>query len=124
MTVRATPSQRSMAIGRHLVDGRCAPGTRARPLLGLALALAVSLAAEAQPRPSVGFLSANSAQAMSARIDAFRLGLRELGYVEQSSLVGSVAYIGGINFSDHNFAWHDLMLRIAPMVLCACARVL
>lgn len=23
-----------------------------------------------------------------------------------------VAYIGGINFSDHNFAWHDLMLRI------------
>lgn len=23
-----------------------------------------------------------------------------------------VAYIGGINFSDHNFAWHDLMIRI------------
>ena len=23
-----------------------------------------------------------------------------------------VAYIGGINFSDHNFEWHDLMLRI------------
>ncbi len=23
-----------------------------------------------------------------------------------------VAYIGGINFSDHNFAWHDMMLRI------------
>ncbi|HUF70307.1 MAG TPA: phosphatidylserine/phosphatidylglycerophosphate/cardiolipin synthase family protein [Longimicrobiales bacterium] len=23
-----------------------------------------------------------------------------------------VAYIGGINFTDHNFAWHDLMLRI------------
>jgi cardiolipin synthase len=23
-----------------------------------------------------------------------------------------VAYIGGINFSDHNFAWHDFMLRI------------
>ena len=25
---------------------------------------------------------------------------------------GRIAYIGGINFSDHNFAWHDLMLRI------------
>jgi cardiolipin synthase len=25
---------------------------------------------------------------------------------------GRVAYLGGINFSDHNFAWHDLMLRI------------
>jgi len=23
-----------------------------------------------------------------------------------------VAYIGGINFGDHNFSWHDLMLRI------------
>ena len=23
-----------------------------------------------------------------------------------------VAYLGGINFSDHNFAWHDFMLRI------------
>jgi len=25
---------------------------------------------------------------------------------------GRVAYLGGINFSDHNFAWHDLMVRI------------
>ena len=25
---------------------------------------------------------------------------------------GRVAYVGGINFSAHNFAWHDLMLRI------------
>jgi cardiolipin synthase A/B len=23
-----------------------------------------------------------------------------------------IAYVGGINFSDHNFAWHDLMLRV------------
>lgn len=27
-------------------------------------------------------------------------------------VMDSVAWIGGINFSDHNFAWHDLMLRI------------
>jgi len=25
---------------------------------------------------------------------------------------GRISYIGGINFSDHNFAWHDMMLRI------------
>jgi cardiolipin synthase len=25
---------------------------------------------------------------------------------------GRVAYLGGINFSDHNFAWHDMMLRV------------
>lgn len=23
-----------------------------------------------------------------------------------------ISYLGGINFSDHNFAWHDMMLRI------------
>jgi cardiolipin synthase len=28
------------------------------------------------------------------------------------SMDGRVAYIGGINFGDHNFAWHDIMLRI------------
>jgi len=27
-------------------------------------------------------------------------------------LDGRIAYLGGINFSDHNFAWHDMMLRI------------
>lgn len=27
-------------------------------------------------------------------------------------LADGVAWIGGINFSDHNFAWHDMMLRI------------
>ncbi|HEY2734502.1 MAG TPA: phospholipase D-like domain-containing protein, partial [Polyangiales bacterium] len=26
-------------------------------------------------------------------------------------VMDDVAYLGGINFSDHNFAWHDLMLR-------------
>ncbi len=25
---------------------------------------------------------------------------------------GRIAYLGGINFSDHNFAWHDMMLRV------------
>ena len=28
------------------------------------------------------------------------------------ALDGHVAYLGGINFSDHNFAWHDVMFRI------------
>lgn len=27
-------------------------------------------------------------------------------------LADNVAYIGGINFSDHNFAWNDFMLRL------------
>jgi cardiolipin synthase len=34
-----------------------------------------------------------------------------------------VAYIGGINFSDHNFAWHDLMIRITdPDIVALLAR--
>ncbi len=31
-----------------------------------------------------------------------------------------LAYIGGINFSAHNFSWHDLMLRIDDPALVAC----
>ena len=27
-------------------------------------------------------------------------------------VIDDAAWIGGINFSDHNFAWHDMMLRI------------
>ena len=41
--------------------------------------------------------------------------LRRMALRNHKKLVaidGRVAYVGGINFSDHNFAWHDLMLRI------------
>lgn len=30
-----------------------------------------------------------------------------------------VIYLGGINFSDHNFAWYDFMLRIQDTALCS-----
>lgn len=30
-----------------------------------------------------------------------------------------IAYLGGLNFSDHNFAWHDLMLRIDDAAVAA-----
>lgn len=30
---------------------------------------------------------------------------------------GRVAYLGGINFCDHNFAWHDMMLRVEDAAL-------
>jgi cardiolipin synthase len=41
--------------------------------------------------------------------DPFRYGLRNH---KKLIVADNVAYVGGINFSDHNFAWHDLMLRI------------
>ncbi len=32
---------------------------------------------------------------------------------------GRVSYIGGFNFSDHNFSWHDMMIRIEDPELAA-----
>jgi putative ABC transport system substrate-binding protein len=37
--------------------------------------------------PRIGFLSASSPEALSSRIEAFRQGLRELGYVEGKNIV-------------------------------------
>ncbi len=34
-------------------------------------------------------------------------------------VVDDAAYLGGINFSDHNFEWHDLMVRIADPAVAA-----
>jgi cardiolipin synthase len=41
-------------------------------------------------------------------------GLRRLPARDHKKILlidDHIAYLGGINFSDHNFAWHDLMLR-------------
>ncbi len=59
-------------------------------VIGLAVVLALSLAlaplaAEAQQPtnvPRIGYLSGPSLSTLAARIEAFRQGLRELGYVE------------------------------------------
>ena len=37
--------------------------------------------------PRIGYLSGSSLSAISARIEAFRQGLRELGYVEGKNIV-------------------------------------
>ena len=54
-----------------------------------ALPLTFSVSAEAQQPtkvPRIGYLSAASPSANAARIEAFRQGLRELGYVEGKTL--------------------------------------
>jgi cardiolipin synthase len=41
--------------------------------------------------------------------------LRRVPFRNHKKLIavdGRVAYIGGINFGDHNYSWHDLMIRI------------
>ena len=54
-----------------------------------AMLVALSFAAEAQQLtkiPRIGFLGASSASALAARIEAFRQGLRELGYIEGQNI--------------------------------------
>jgi putative ABC transport system substrate-binding protein len=55
---------------------------------GALLAVAVTVEAQ-QPKkvPRVGFLTAPSSSALTERIEAFRQGLRELGYVEGKNIV-------------------------------------
>jgi putative ABC transport system substrate-binding protein len=55
-----------------------------------AVLFALSVSAQAQQAmkvPRIGFLSAASPSAISARIEAFRQGLRELGYVEGKNII-------------------------------------
>jgi putative ABC transport system substrate-binding protein len=56
----------------------------------LAFLLALGFSAEAQQSakvPRIGYLTGATPDGQSARIEAFRLGLRELGYVEGKNIV-------------------------------------
>ena len=70
-----------------------------RPLSKAALALlAAAVVAEAQQpakAPRIGFLGGSSPSAISARIETFRQGLRELGYVEGKNIVIEWRYAEG-----------------------------
>ena len=60
--------------------------------------LAVAVTAEAQQPtkiPRIGFLSAASSSAIAARVEAFRQGLRELGYVEGKNIFIEWRYAEG-----------------------------
>jgi ABC-type uncharacterized transport system substrate-binding protein len=62
------------------------------------LFLVLCFSAEAQQPekvPRIGFLSATSPSTISARVDAFRQGLRELGYVEAKNIVVEYRYAEG-----------------------------
>jgi putative tryptophan/tyrosine transport system substrate-binding protein len=71
---------------------------RAVVVLLLGLALASVRLAEAQQStkvPRIGFLGAASADALTGQLDAFRQGLRELGYVEGKDIVVEYRYADG-----------------------------
>lgn len=75
-------------------------------------------------RPADVLAEARTTLAMFDRLDALGIGVRVTNPVLGNPLryplrnhkkllvMDDVAHVGGINFSDHNFSWHDLMLRI------------
>ena len=67
-----------------------------RAFLGNLALLPLAPPAGAQAmKPLVGFLSANSRLAMSARIEAFQTGLRDLGYMERENLTIEYRFADG-----------------------------
>ena len=63
-----------------------------------AMLFALCLPAEAQQTgkvPRIGFLGAASASALTGQLDAFRQGLRELGYIEGKNIVVEHRYADG-----------------------------
>ena len=56
-------------------------------VITFAMCTAVAQAQQPGKAPRVGFLTATSLSAVSARIEAFRQGLRELGYIEGKNIV-------------------------------------
>ena len=74
---------------------------RALPSILVAVVLLVlGVTAEAQqPKkvPRIGFLTAASASSQASRLDAFRQGLRELGYVEGKNIVIEYRYAEGLD---------------------------
>ena len=63
-------------------------------VLVIAFAMCGAAATAQQPTkvPRIGFLGATSSSAVSARLDAFRQGLRELGYVEGKNILIEYRY--------------------------------
>jgi len=64
-------------------------------VLGLLVAPLPTEAQKAGKVPRVGYLSAASRSALTARTEAFRQGLRELGYVEGKNIVIEYRYAEG-----------------------------
>ena len=80
--------------------------------------LAAPLAAEAQPAGKVyriGVLSGSSAVASKSNVEQFRLGLRELGYVESQNLIIEYRWADGQQSKLPQLATD--LVRIAPDVL-------
>ena len=84
-----------------------------------AMLFTLSCSAEAQQStkvPRIGFLSVSSPSTISARIEAFRQGLRELGYVEGKNIVIEYRYAEGKPDRLREFAAEIVRLKVDVIV--------
>ena len=84
----------------------------------LALSRDPALAAEAEAT----WAMFDAMQSSGARLRMTNpIGMNPIAYATRNHkkllVMDGVAWIGGINFSDHNFAWHDMMLRIEDVAV-------
>ena len=90
-------------------------------LLATALLTTVPPAEAQQPGkiPRIGFQSAASSSAMTPRADAFRQGLRELGYVEGKNIIIEWRYAAGKLDRLDEFAAEFVRLKVQVIVTAA-----
>ena len=91
-------------------------------LCALLFALCASAGAQ-QPKkvPRIGFLLAFSSSSYPERIEAFRQGLRELGYVEGQNVFVEYRYVGGkADESPSKLAAELVRLRVDLIVARLC----
>ena len=84
-----------------------------------ALLLALSVPAKAQqPKkvPRIGFLAATKPAAVAARVEAFRQGLRELGYVEEKNIIVDYRYGEGKADRERELAAELARLKVDVIV--------
>jgi putative tryptophan/tyrosine transport system substrate-binding protein len=86
-------------------------------IIGMLFALSVSAQAQQSAKiPRIGFLSASSAAALSARIEAFRQGLRELGYAEGKDIIVEWRYAEGKLDRQRELAAELVRLKVEVIV--------
>jgi putative ABC transport system substrate-binding protein len=93
------------------------------PILVVALLLAIPVIAQAQqPKkvPRIGYLAAASNSAFASRTEAFRQGLRELGYIEGKNILIEYRYADGK--PDRVSALADELVRIKVDVMSQAVR--
>jgi putative ABC transport system substrate-binding protein len=85
----------------------------------LAACGAVAAAQQAKKVPRIGFQSAASPPAIAARIEAFRQGLRELGYAEGKNILIEYRYAEGKLDRLNEFAAEFVRLKVDVIVTAA-----